>query len=115
MGGYNLTAIAFAISLMRNEVIALAGSGELTSKVSVRGQTAIPQRLREALGIRAGTRLSWSVCRGALIASVSTGDPVKSSRGMLKGRTRGTKALLEQRALERTRERETRGIGGSDR
>lgn len=79
---------------------------QLVSKVSVRGQTVIPQELREALGIHTGTRLSWSVVDGSLLVTPETDDPVRSTRGLLRGLGPTTAHLLAARREERAREAE---------
>ncbi|MDO8673978.1 MAG: AbrB/MazE/SpoVT family DNA-binding domain-containing protein [Dehalococcoidia bacterium] len=76
----------------------------LISKVSIRGQTAIPRELRQALGIKPGTKLAWNIRQGALMATPAAEDPVKAVRGMLKGKTSGSAGLLEERRKERQRE-----------
>jgi bifunctional DNA-binding transcriptional regulator/antitoxin component of YhaV-PrlF toxin-antitoxin module len=80
--------------------------GQQVTQVSVRGQTVIPQALREALGIRAGTRLAWSAAGGSLIVTPETANPVRALRGILRGRGPTTDALLESRRQERRREQQ---------
>ncbi len=55
------------------------------SKVSVRGQTVIPQDLREALGIKPNSEIAWSARDGVLIGVPIPADPIAASLGMLKG------------------------------
>jgi len=74
------------------------------SRMSVRGQTVIPQDLRDALGIRPGTRLSWSASGGSLLVTPETADPVRSSRGLLRGVGPTTASLLAARRRDRQAE-----------
>ena len=80
------------------------------TKVSVRGQTVIPQEIREQFGIKPETKLSWSTRNGIIIVIPIPEDPVKASIGILKGRGFTLKDFLEQREKEREldRQREAR-------
>jgi AbrB family looped-hinge helix DNA binding protein len=75
------------------------------STVSVRGQTVIPREIREALGIKTGTKLHWFVKEGKLQVFPIPEDPVRALRGILKGH--GTfEDFMRERNEERKRELE---------
>jgi AbrB family looped-hinge helix DNA binding protein len=75
------------------------------SVVSVRGQTLIPKEVREALGIKEGSRIRWVVKESGVRIFVIPDDPVGALRGILKGH--GTfQEFLDERNEERKRERE---------
>jgi AbrB family looped-hinge helix DNA binding protein len=73
------------------------------SVVSVRGQTVIPKEVREALGIKEGTKLRWRVRNGRLIALPDSYDPVEALVGVLEGKG-STEDLLRERREERDKE-----------
>lgn len=54
------------------------------SKVSVRGQTVIPQVIRERLGITPKTELDWSIHEGVMFVVPIPDDPVAASVGLFK-------------------------------
>lgn len=61
----------------------------MTTAVSEKGQVTIPKRVRDQLGIRAGTVLSFAAVSGKLVASKeATGDVFTKwrGRGRLPGR-----------------------------
>lgn len=68
------------------------------TKVSVRGQTVIPQEIREQLGITPKTKLAWSVRDGVIIVVPIPEDPVRAMKGILKGRGSVQELLAERRA-----------------
>lgn len=72
--------------------------------VSVRGQTVIPQRIREELNIVPSTRLKWTVQDGVIIVFPIPDDPVRAAIGILKGRGLSTDDLLAERRSQRERE-----------
>ena len=75
------------------------------SIVSSKGQTVIPKGIREALGIKEGTKLAWTLAEGKLTVFPLPEDPVRALRGILKGH--GTYAdWLQERNQERERERQ---------
>ncbi|MBI2939333.1 MAG: AbrB/MazE/SpoVT family DNA-binding domain-containing protein, partial [Chloroflexi bacterium] len=47
----------------------------MQTKVSVRGQTVIPQEIREALGISPGDTLAWRLHDGAILVYPLPADP----------------------------------------
>lgn len=75
------------------------------SVISTKGQTVVPREIREALGLKEGTKLAWVLTEGKLRVIPLPDDPVRALRGILKGR--GTyEEWLSQRNEERRRERE---------
>lgn len=80
----------------------------LRSKVSVRGQTVIPQEIREQLGIKPESEVAWWVRDGRVMMIPIPEDPIAASRGMLKGSGLSTEELLEERRKDL--ELETRAI-----
>lgn len=76
------------------------------SKVSVRGQTVIPQEVRERLGIKPNTRLAWFVRDGVATVVPIPEDPVRASFGMLKGSGFTFRDFLDERNRERAEEHE---------
>jgi AbrB family looped-hinge helix DNA binding protein len=69
--------------------------------VSVRGQTVIPQEIREKLGIKPKTKLDWSAEDGVITVIPIPEDPIEASFGMLAGRGYTLKDFLEDRRRER--------------
>lgn len=68
----------------------------MKARVAERGQVTIPKRLRDRLGVRAGTVLEFSEEHGRLVAVKSGGaDPVSEVLGCL-GRTIHTDAVMAQ-------------------
>lgn len=56
----------------------------MKATVSEKGQVTIPKRLRESLGIRAGTQLQFEESAGRLIASpIIPRDPLEELVGLL--------------------------------
>jgi len=75
----------------------------MQTKVSVRGQTVVPQEIRKALGIIPNSVLHWRVKDGVILVYAVPPDPVAASLGLLKGR--GTlQGFLDQRNEERREE-----------
>lgn len=74
--------------------------------VSVRGQTVIPQEIREQFGIKPNTKLAWSTRDGVIIVVPLPEDPVKASYGVLKGQGYTLQDFLQERARERELERQ---------
>jgi AbrB family looped-hinge helix DNA binding protein len=71
-------------------------------KATVKGQVIIPAKLRKKYGITKGTRVSVSEGRdeGVILLRPLPDDPIKASKGMLKGKTSILKALLKDRKEE---------------
>lgn len=72
--------------------------------ISRRGQTVVPARLRERLGLREGSRLRWLEGVGALVVVPEPDDPVEELAGRYRGRG-ALRRLLAERRRERARER----------
>ncbi len=79
-----------------------------TAKVSKKGWVVIPCEIRERYGIKPGDRVHIVDYAGRIAIIPSLKDPVRQSRGLLKGHGSLTEALLEER--QRDREREERQI-----
>jgi antitoxin PrlF len=47
----------------------------ITSKITSKAQTAIPQAVRDALRVRAGDELAYRIERGRVILTKATGAP----------------------------------------
>jgi AbrB family looped-hinge helix DNA binding protein len=75
------------------------------SVVSVKGQTVIPKEIREALGIKAGTKLSWTVKGRSIYVFPVPEDPVHALMGILKDSGYTFEDFLRERNEERKRER----------
>lgn len=73
----------------------------LTSSVSTRGQLVIPSKLRKKYGIEPHSIVKWIDTGQGLMLIPLTGDPVTSSRGMLKGTKVSTRSLLEARRQDK--------------
>lgn len=58
----------------------------MKSKVSVRGQTVIPAKIRNALGITPKTVLDWRVEDGFIRIYPLPEDPVRALVGILRGK-----------------------------
>jgi len=74
------------------------------SKATIKGQVLIPARLRKKFNIKKGTRVSITEGEGnVILIKPVPDDPIEASRGMLKGKTSMTKALLKDRHDEARR------------
>ena len=73
----------------------------MQTTVSVRGQTVIPRKIREELGIKQSTRLEWKIKDGVIVILPLPADPVRAAVGILQGRGISTADLLEERKLDR--------------
>lgn len=78
----------------------------MKSTVSVRGQTVVPQEIREKMGIEPRSKLEWQIVEGQIIVTPIPPDPVQASVGLLKGKGLTTEDLLIERKKERKREQE---------
>lgn len=75
-----------------------------TAKVSRKGWVVIPREIRQRYGIKPGDQVQI-VDHGGRIAIVpSLNDPIRQSRGLLKGMPSLTDALLEERRQDLERE-----------
>lgn len=75
------------------------------SKVSVRGQTVIPQELRRELQIKPESMIAWSARDGILIGVPIPEDPIEASIGMLAGLGYTFEDFIRERQEERAQER----------
>jgi AbrB family looped-hinge helix DNA binding protein len=73
--------------------------------ISSKGQVVIPNELRERLGLRKGTRATWSVQSGRLVLTPITLRRIREIRGSLKPRP-GEPSMFDELFAERARERE---------
>ena len=74
------------------------------SKATIKGQVVIPAQLRKKFNIKKGTRVAIMEGEGRVILiKPLPDDPIEASRGMLKGKTSLTKALLKDRHEETKR------------
>jgi AbrB family looped-hinge helix DNA binding protein len=74
------------------------------SRATIKGQVIIPANLRKKFNIQKGTRLAIMEGEGQVIViRPLPDDPVAASRGMLKGKSSLTKALLKDRQEEARR------------
>ena len=75
----------------------------MQTKVSSRGQTAIPAQIRKKYGINGNSKLQW-IDQGEIITVVPISeDPIKAFRGSSKNKDI-VKILLEERRKERERD-----------
>lgn len=82
----------------------------MRSTVSVRWQTVIPRRIREALKIEPRMKLEWEIKDGIIIVYPIPSDPVQATRGILKGRGPTTQSLLTERGRQRKQEQKREKI-----
>jgi AbrB family looped-hinge helix DNA binding protein len=75
-----------------------------TVTISSKGWIVIPAEYRKKYDLNSGDRVRLVDYGGVLTIVPVLKDPVKQARGMLKGKTSLTKALLEERGRERRRE-----------
>jgi AbrB family looped-hinge helix DNA binding protein len=75
----------------------------MLTKVSSRGQTAIPSEIRKKYDIKANSKLQWLDDGGTIIVVPIDEDPIKSFRGKSKGKDL-VKSLLEDRKREREKD-----------
>jgi AbrB family looped-hinge helix DNA binding protein len=74
------------------------------SRATVKGQVIIPAQLRKKFNIKKGTRVAISEGEGnVIVIKPLPDDPIEASRGMLKGKSSLTKALLKERREEARR------------
>lgn len=77
----------------------------MQTKVSVRGQTVIPQEIRQALGITTNTLLYWKVQNGIILLYPLSNDPTQDSLGILKDKGFTLEDFLKERQREREKEK----------
>jgi AbrB family looped-hinge helix DNA binding protein len=78
----------------------------MTTTVSVRWQTVIPQEVREALKIEPNSKLEWEVRDGRILVYPIPADPIRAARGMFKEGGPTTEDLLSERRRDLQREEE---------
>jgi AbrB family looped-hinge helix DNA binding protein len=76
----------------------------LKSKVSIRGQTVIPQEIREKLGIKPNSEVAWWVEGKTITLIPLPENPVAASVGMFADRGYTLEDFLKERAEEREQE-----------
>ena len=76
----------------------------MTLTISNKGWVVIPAKLRKKYRLHPGAEVVIVDYGGVLAIVPAMGDTIKQGRGMLKGGTSLTKALLEERAADRKRE-----------
>jgi AbrB family looped-hinge helix DNA binding protein len=77
--------------------------------ISSKGQVVVPAELREQLGLKKGTRATWTHEKGRLILMPITERILDEIQGFLKprpGQPSVFEASIEEREHERRRERE---------
>lgn len=77
----------------------------MKSQVSDRGQTVIPKKIRDQLGIRAKAQLEWLVVGNAAMVLPVSENPIQEAYGILKGGRASTRSLLRFRAEDQELER----------
>lgn len=77
----------------------------MKSQVSARGQTVIPKKVRDQLGIQANVQLEWLVMGKAAIVLPVSDNPIQEAYGILKGGRASTRSLLRFRAEDKELER----------
>ena len=73
-------------------------------KVSKKGWVVIPKEIRERHNLHPGDKVQFVDLAGRLAIVPAMKDPIHEIRGMLKGGSSLTKALLEERRWELERE-----------
>ena len=76
----------------------------MTLTISNKGWVVIPSELRKKYRLHPGAEVVIVDYGGVLAIVPAMRDPIKQGRGMLKGGTSLTKALLDERAADRKRE-----------
>ncbi|HUT59200.1 MAG TPA: AbrB/MazE/SpoVT family DNA-binding domain-containing protein [Phycisphaerae bacterium] len=75
-----------------------------TAKISQKGWVVIPADYRRKYGLKPGMRVEFVDYGGGLSVVPVPKDPIRAARGLLRGRTSLTRALLRERAKDRARE-----------
>ena len=74
--------------------------------VSARGQLIIPRKLREKYGIKSKSKVEWLDMGNGLALIPIAEDPVKATRGILKGKTlRESLLKMKREEIEREEKR----------
>jgi AbrB family looped-hinge helix DNA binding protein len=74
------------------------------SMISDRGQTVVPKEVREALGVKPGTSLRWTVENGVATVRPMPDDPIEAAIGALEHLGLSTADLLAERRADNERE-----------
>ena len=69
--------------------------------ISTKGWVVIPAHYRAKYGFKPGTRLKFVDYGGVLAVVAVPKNPIRASRGMLKGKTSLTRALFKEHRRER--------------
>ena len=69
-------------------------------KTSSKGQIVIPAEIRKKLRIEPGQKVNLSLEHDKAVITPLPKDPIKTLRGLLKGRPSMTRALLDDRKKE---------------
>lgn len=72
--------------------------------ISSKGWVVIPAELRKKYQLKPGAKVRIVDYGGVLAIVPALEDPIKQARGMLKGKTSLTKALLAERAKDKRKE-----------
>ena len=78
----------------------------MKTTVPARGQTVVPQEIRERMGIVPQTRLEWQIREGMIVVYPIPPDPIQAAVGLLQGQGPTTDDLLAERQRERRREQD---------
>ena len=81
----------------------MASRPAMQAKVSAKGWVVIPAKLRRRFGLKPGATVEFKATDQDILVTPDAADPVETLYGKLAGKTSLTKALLEERARERTR------------
>ena len=76
-----------------------------TAKISQKGWIVIPAEFRRKYGLKSGDHVDVIDYGGVLVITPTPENPVEIARGFFSGGKSLTKALLEDRAEEREREK----------
>ncbi len=88
---------------MKNGMTNQGWEGAHVATVSARGQLVIPASLRRRYGLKGGEKVLWVDTGRHLLLVPLPPDPVRDSRGFVKG-GRLTQALLRARQRDKARE-----------
>jgi len=72
--------------------------------VSDRGQTVVPKEVRQALGVKPGTSLRWTVEDGVATVRPMPDDPIEAAIGALEHLGISTADLLAERQEDKAKE-----------
>ena len=81
-------------------------SGPEQSHLYERGQTVVPKKIRDAMGLEEGATLVWNIHDGVAHVIALPRDPIRGAFGILKGKGLTMEQFLAERNAERQRERE---------